>query len=67
MNHTYPIPQDWHNYHYNGRQGWLTSPWPDPDRKTLFMKFQALLSRFTGHVGQQLPDCPPELATDCVD
>jgi hypothetical protein len=71
MNQTFsinPFPQDWHNYHYDGRQNWLAWPWPEPDRQTLFMKLQSLLSRLTGRMGEQPPECPPEeLFADCGD
>lgn len=50
-----PYPPAWRNYHYDGRQYWLANPWPEPDRRTLFMRFQTMLAHLSGRIASPAP------------
>jgi hypothetical protein len=52
----HPFPRDWHNYHYDSRTSWLASPWPEPERRTLFMRIQSMLARLSGRIASPAPD-----------
>ncbi len=56
----YPFPRDWHNTHYDTRQSWLVSPWPDPQRSRRSWRSTRLLATVAGLVGSLPPEWRPK-------
>lgn len=51
----YPYPRDWHNYHYDDRQTWLVSPWPEPAKSPRRIRIAPLLTRLGGMLHRLSP------------
>ncbi len=56
----YPYPRDWHNNHYDERQVWLVSPWPDSAKTAPGPRIANLAVRLGGMIRRLSPGRLPK-------